>query len=303
MYFYDERHQGKGADALCSLRLRHLLAKIKQNQKNGICPKLSMTLLDNCVGQNKSQVVMKFACFISLFFYETVALMYFLPGHTHMIPDRIVADCKNAIKGLNLYTLGQITEQCNKVKNVNAVLLKPDDSDSPFRVNWGSFLNKHFRQLPSGYTENHFFEFSGGCVTFRRLATTPDSEASYLRMINPTPGTKTGLLMELFGKPDLGSLSMLDLTLPVNPGRTLTQKKLKSLAQKYRTIPDCHIEYYPKYIPVPQRSVKQGHVSSVKRKRDGPCDAPSVKRKVGRPKKVIPPPKGLRSITTYFRSG
>ena len=81
---------------------------------------LSMSLLDNCVGQNKSQVVMKFFCLLSILFYKTVALMYFLPGHSHMIPDRVVAHCKHAIKGLNLYTLGEITDQCNRIKDITA---------------------------------------------------------------------------------------------------------------------------------------------------------------------------------------
>ena len=80
-----------------------------------------MTLLDNCVGKNKSQIVMKFQCLLSILFYETVALLYFLPGHTHMQPDRVVAYCKQAIKGRNLYTLGQIAEHANNVKGVEAM--------------------------------------------------------------------------------------------------------------------------------------------------------------------------------------
>ena len=79
-----------------------------------------MTLLDNCVGQNKSQKTMKFACLLSILFYETVALLFFLPGHTHMLPDRVVGHCKNSIKGLNLYTIEQIAERCNTVKGINA---------------------------------------------------------------------------------------------------------------------------------------------------------------------------------------
>ena len=89
VYFYDERGQGKGADALCSLRLRYHLRKVEQYSKTGTLPKLCMSLLDNCVGQNKSQNVMMFAS-LSLLFYETVVFMYFLPGHTHMHPDRVV---------------------------------------------------------------------------------------------------------------------------------------------------------------------------------------------------------------------
>ena len=77
---------------------------------------------------------MMFASFLSVILYETVALFYCLPGHTHMVPDRIVAYCKNAIKDLNLYTLDQISEICSKVDTVNAEHLKPDDIDHPFRV-------------------------------------------------------------------------------------------------------------------------------------------------------------------------
>ena len=119
VYLYDERDQGKGADALCSLRLRYHLKKVKQYEEAGVTPKLNMTLLDNCVGQNKSQLVMKFACLLSILFYEKVALLYFLPGHTHMLPDRVVGQCKNSIKGLNLYTIEQIAERCNSVNGIN----------------------------------------------------------------------------------------------------------------------------------------------------------------------------------------
>ena len=120
VFYYDERHQGKGADALCSLRIRYHLRKYQSYSERKNTPKLCMILLDNCVGQNKSQVVMKFMSLLSILFYETVALMFFLPGHTHMVADRVVANCKNAIKNLNLYTLGQIAEKCEGVEGINA---------------------------------------------------------------------------------------------------------------------------------------------------------------------------------------
>ena len=120
LFMYDEREQGKGADALCSLRLRYHLRKVRKYLEAGVKPGLNMSLLDNCVGQNKSQVVMKFACLMSILFYEQVALMYFLPGHTHMVPDRVFGQCKNSIKGLNLYTLAQVVERFNSVKGISA---------------------------------------------------------------------------------------------------------------------------------------------------------------------------------------
>ena len=59
VFLYDERHQGKGCDALCSLRLRHHLRQWQSFSSRGQTPKLCMHLLDNCVGQNKSQVDMQ----------------------------------------------------------------------------------------------------------------------------------------------------------------------------------------------------------------------------------------------------
>ena len=44
VYYYDERHQGKGADALCSLRMRYHLKKVRQFYDEGLSPVLSMSL-------------------------------------------------------------------------------------------------------------------------------------------------------------------------------------------------------------------------------------------------------------------
>jgi hypothetical protein len=67
VFFYDERAQGKNADALCSLRLLYHLSTLQKNARNGIpAAEISFSLLDNCVGQNKSKVVMMFFAGISV---------------------------------------------------------------------------------------------------------------------------------------------------------------------------------------------------------------------------------------------
>jgi hypothetical protein len=55
---YDERGQGKGADALCSLRLLFHLRLPQECADRS--PKMLLLILDNCVGQNKSKVVFMF---------------------------------------------------------------------------------------------------------------------------------------------------------------------------------------------------------------------------------------------------
>lgn len=91
--FYDEREQGKGADACNSMRLAYELKILENLRSKGIKPEDEATLIvlmDNCNGQNKSQCVMQFWAMMSLFF-KTVVTFYFVRGHTKMIADRIVA--------------------------------------------------------------------------------------------------------------------------------------------------------------------------------------------------------------------
>lgn len=96
--FYDERGQGKGADALCSLRIRNLVKLLDQYRAcNSTVPTYLVNIFDNCVGQNKSNVVMNFFCMLSVLFFQKVVLLYLIPSHSHMKADRVVAWCKGAI--------------------------------------------------------------------------------------------------------------------------------------------------------------------------------------------------------------
>ena len=69
IFYFDERGQGKGLDAFCTLRLRYHLRKWHLE----IPPLYSLSILDNCVGQNKSQRMMKFYALMSILFYDEVA--------------------------------------------------------------------------------------------------------------------------------------------------------------------------------------------------------------------------------------
>ncbi|EGZ25598.1 hypothetical protein PHYSODRAFT_487550, partial [Phytophthora sojae] len=127
VYFYDERAQGKGAGALCSLRLLYHLTTLQTDARNGIRPaEIDFSLLDNCVGENKSKVVLMFFAMLSVVFpYKKVVLYFLLPGHSHHIADRVIAWC------------------LNKVKIVHGVFLNHNDPSHPFYVGWGDLLDKY----------------------------------------------------------------------------------------------------------------------------------------------------------------
>ena len=134
VYLYDEREQGKGGDALCSLRLRQHLRLYAKRLRDGVEARICATLMDNCVGQNKSQVLMKFYALISVLFFPTVTAFYFIPGHSHMICDRVVSWNRRKMRGKNLFLPVSIAEVLNETSSVEAEVLKGTDSDFPFRV-------------------------------------------------------------------------------------------------------------------------------------------------------------------------
>ena len=94
---------------------------------------------------------------------------------------------------------------------------------------------------------------------------------------------------------------MRDLTLPCNPGRKLTLKKLKSLSKKYFPIPKSFLSYYPKYIPPKEEEVENKDPNKNNKRKLHKQKGKGKKRRVGRPKKIPMPLTGIKSLTNYFR--
>ena len=114
---YNERAQGKDADALCSLSFMYYVNKFKAFRQRGQTPpKILVAVLNNCVGHNKSQVVMQFFALLSILFYEKVVVIYLIPGHSHNTADRIIAWCRNAMKGKNFFTPMPIVDAVNRLR-------------------------------------------------------------------------------------------------------------------------------------------------------------------------------------------
>ena len=127
---------------------------------------------------------------------------------------------------------------------------------------------------------------------------------------------KERLLRDFFGRADRNTLRMVDLTLPKNPGRTLSIDKLKSLSKKYFSIPAQYLKYYPVYVPEKKKQrdeddakkktwvkkLKKARVLSKKRMRKKDETEPKIKRRVGRPRIEPKVCTGVQSITKYFRN-
>lgn len=310
--YYDERGQGKGGDAVCSLRIGYHINKFQQESP----PKHSISVRDNCVGQNKSNDTMKFDAFLSLCFYESVTSIYLKAGHSHMKPDVVVAWTRNALSGLNVYTPQDIIDIVNKVISITAEFLDHNSPSRPFFINWGAFLDKYLSDLPAGFTSYYFFEFRNGTVSARRLANTPDEDAWTVSLCNNPEQTKKAMLKELFGSHKKDHILLSNILLPKHPGITLKPRKLRSLANKYDTIPPNKLAYYPAV------EILEGDDSSVESDEDNLTAAQIVeqaqrkiakksakkpksanvlpKNPVGRPKLSRPVPPGSMSILKFL---
>jgi hypothetical protein len=253
VFFYDERAQGKDVDALFSLQFTYHLEKFKMllSRKIGM-PKILLVILNNCVIQNKLQLVMEFFALLSILFYSKVMLVYLIPRHSHNIANRVIAWCCNVMKGKNLYSPMVIVEAVNEVKGVNVSFIDHCDAWRPCYVGWGPILKKHFKLLLVRYTFNYFFEFDEGHVNMQSMCSTSNSEAVNVPLVNATNISliHQSFLSDLFNVATIiiEQAAFLPIRLSIAPMLSLTRKKLISLGKKYFLIPFEHLSYYPKIL-------------------------------------------------------
>ena len=120
--YFDERLAGKDGNSVCSLRWNNLKQHILENQTN--LPLAECKVLDNCVGQNKSNSTHKFSMLCSmLIFPEGVTDIYFKVGHSHNQSDAKTGHAAKAMSKKNLYTPQAVAQEINKVKGLFAEVL------------------------------------------------------------------------------------------------------------------------------------------------------------------------------------
>jgi hypothetical protein len=145
-----------------------------------------------------------------------------------------------------------IIEAVNEVKGVNMSFIDHCDARHPCYVDWGPILKKHFKLLPIRYTFNYFFEFDEGHVNMQSLWSTPDSDATNIRLVNATNISliHQSLLSDLFNAATITieQVAFLPIYLLITPVLSLTKKKPISLGKKYFLIPLEHLPYYPKIL-------------------------------------------------------
>ena len=168
---YDERAMGKDANALCSLRFVHHLTQFNSTPVDSR-PTILFEVLDNNVGQNKSQVVFMFFALLSMTLYrDGVVLLFLCAGHSHMAPDRTVSWLRKSLTKKQVFLPGEFIAAFNTVRSVEAEFINHCDSGRMIFERWEEILKAHLAPIPvikdGGYTQYHFFEFQNGVLKMR----------------------------------------------------------------------------------------------------------------------------------------
>lgn len=277
---YDERAQGKDGDAMCSLRMYYHLKN--QTYSGGVHTLVNAR--DNCVGQNKSHLTMMFSCLLSITLFQRVVLIFYKTGHSHMMADRVVAWCRNATRGVNLYDADEMMEAWNRVNSVDAEFISHSDPNRPFFVQWEAVLSKYLKKLPSGFTSNYYFEFFEGKCIMRELCSL--DTAGLEHVLTPCPDIAAkAMLNDLFGVDRVSEISISKLCLPLHKGNVIEEKKLKSLGLKYSSIPRKYGSFYPMYAEFTQGNVQSEEVES----KDGQVESEALTNQPADPVPQPPP--------------
>ena len=311
---YDERCMGKGCDALCSLRLKFHMESMEERKRKGLnLPEVFISVRDNCVGQNKSNATMQFDCFLSLSFYKRVLILYLIPGHSHMMADRVVAWAKGGLKHKDIFIPAEMVNAMNSVKSIRAEYI---DHKSRWREcwkGWKDWLGKYIQSMPVGFTGNYVFEFHEGKVTMKHLFN-DDDDGITVPLVTHHETTGKAMWQDLFGTMST-DVSKFDVRLPTMENIALTASKVQSIAKKYECIPEEHRHHYPDPVDCCDSDsdcLSQGSPSvrqttkkaAKKRKRITAPKTPGVpQKKRGRPKNAIPLDTKQKTILMMFSQG
>ena len=195
------------------------------------------------------QAIFMFMSLMSMTFYKRVICHYLVSGHSHMVPDRVISHVKRSFGTNDMYLPEEMITKMNTISTVTGEFLDHNDPCRLLFTGWERILKEHFIPIPAienGYTKNHFYEFADGQVTMRQ---TVGSEVKYVHNY-VAEGTnriiKNSVLSKILGSVTLENATFQDIILPRHPVGNFPQSKVISLSEKYFTIPEEMLYYYPK---------------------------------------------------------
>ena len=122
-FYYKEGVGKKGGNNVASLLWKNAKLKLhlERSKKDGALKEYILTM-DNCGGQNKNRMVIRFLLMMAeLKVYKKVLLLFLVRGHTKNPCDRMYMLLKQRFHFKNVYTMSQLHDNLNSNDDVNAI--------------------------------------------------------------------------------------------------------------------------------------------------------------------------------------
>lgn len=195
LYFhcYREGEGAKGANCVASMIMKSLrLIGLLQVDGEGkpLAGKELNIIMDNCVGQNKNNVLFHLGSYlVELGYFKTVNLIFLIVGHTKNVCDRRFNNLKKNYNKMNVYVFD---EACQILSKSQYVTVWPAENGEDW-FNYEDFLLKPYKKLASAklaILKNHIFTASWDEETKKlrfcaRKSSMPEHEAVFGDIVNP----------------------------------------------------------------------------------------------------------------------
>ena len=115
---------------------------------------------DNCSGQNKNKVMIKFCMWlVEIEYCEKVTLLFLIKGHTKNDCDRFFNLLKRGTEGEDIWTDSELDAAYTKNNKEDIDLMRVDEGSSLWLA-WAEGLNNYYRDPePGTILSNHEFIF------------------------------------------------------------------------------------------------------------------------------------------------
>ena len=111
-------------------------------------------VFDNCGGQNKNRIVLRYALYlVEKGIYKSVELVFLVCGHTKNVCDRMFKELKQKFHHKNVYTMNQLVTVLDYSPLVH-VIRAPRE----LHYDWDRYFDKLYKRPAAGtINKNHIF--------------------------------------------------------------------------------------------------------------------------------------------------
>ena len=146
-------------------------------------------VFDNCAGQNKNRMVLRFAQYlVDIEIFNKVEVIFLVMGHTKNICDRRFKDLKHNFHPVHVYTyesLLNLMRKGNLGENKNKYLDVFPVNRNDF-YDWDSFLDIYYRKAITDVSKYHCFYYSYNAkgVVIKRTTVRKEDKEKEQRLVN-----------------------------------------------------------------------------------------------------------------------